>query len=150
MLGSTSTTKLPSTGARAKSTSPTADSTSPVASGALMPNRMTSLAERPSENAAMIRLAGRKARPTCKRAVPEHQLEVERGEEEPGEHGAGPEDADDVRRRDVPEAEEPERHERRASPSLDPEEQRQQRSRYTEQADRLAEVQPVSFPFTIA
>ena len=65
MAGSTSTTKLPSTGARANSTRPTAASDSPVASGALKPKRMTSLAERPSENAPMIRLAGRKARPTC-------------------------------------------------------------------------------------
>ena len=64
MLGSTSTAKLPSTGARAKSTSPTAASSSPVASGVLMPKRSTSFAESPSENAPMIRFAGRNARPT--------------------------------------------------------------------------------------
>ena len=37
----------------------------PVASGVLMPKRITSLAERPIENAPMIRFAGRKASPTC-------------------------------------------------------------------------------------
>ena len=37
MLGSTSTTKLPSTGARAKSRSPKAASDSPTPSGILMP-----------------------------------------------------------------------------------------------------------------
>ena len=36
----------------------------PTASGARMPKRITSFAERPSENAPMIRLAGRNARPT--------------------------------------------------------------------------------------
>ena len=37
----------------------------PPPAARLMPKRMTSLAERPSENAPMIRLAGRKASPTC-------------------------------------------------------------------------------------
>ena len=64
MLGSTSTTKVPSTGARAKSASPRATSSIPVTSGGLMPNRITSLAESPSESAPMITVAGRKARPT--------------------------------------------------------------------------------------
>ena len=64
MLGSTSETKLPSTGARTKSAIPTAATRSPTESGGLIPNRMTSFAERPSENAPMIRLAGRNASPT--------------------------------------------------------------------------------------
>ena len=65
MLGRTSTTKFPSTGARANSRSPTAASDSPAASGGLKPKRITSFAERPTERTPMIRLAGRKARPTC-------------------------------------------------------------------------------------
>ena len=64
MLGSTSTTNAPSTGARANSARPTATSSSPTASGGLMPKRITSFAESPSENAPMIRFAGRNARPT--------------------------------------------------------------------------------------
>ena len=64
MLGRTSTTKFPSTGARANSARPAAASSSPVASGRLMPKRMTIFAESPSENAPMIRFAGRNARPT--------------------------------------------------------------------------------------
>ena len=64
MLGSTSTTKVPSTGARAKSSSPTAASESPAASGSRKPKRMTSLAEMPTESTPMITLPGRKASPT--------------------------------------------------------------------------------------
>ena len=64
MLGSTSVTKLPSTGARANSTSPIAASERPSASGSRMPKRITILAESPSENAPMIRFVGRNARPT--------------------------------------------------------------------------------------
>ena len=37
----------------------------PTASGPRMPKRMTMRAERPSEQTAMTRLVGRKARPTC-------------------------------------------------------------------------------------
>ncbi|MNT07314.1 hypothetical protein D3C72_1420140 [compost metagenome] len=65
MPGSTSSTKLPLTGARANSASPRAASHSPAASGLRMPKRITILAERPSENTAMITLAGRKASPIC-------------------------------------------------------------------------------------
>jgi hypothetical protein len=64
MLGSTSTTKLPSTGARAKSRSPSAATPRPAASGSQMPKRMTSRAEIPIENAIVTRLPGRKASPT--------------------------------------------------------------------------------------
>ncbi|CUI66736.1 Uncharacterised protein [Achromobacter ruhlandii] len=63
--GNTSAVKAPSTGARANSASPSAAISSPVASGPRMPKRITSLADSPSENAAMIRLAGRNASPTC-------------------------------------------------------------------------------------
>ena len=64
MLGSTSTTKLPSTGARTNRSRPTAAKERPTASGFLSPNRMTSFADSPIENAPMITFAGRKARPT--------------------------------------------------------------------------------------
>ena len=62
-------------------------------------------ADRPSENAAMIRLAGRNARPDLQRAVAEHELHVERGDEEPREHRRRPQHADDVGGRDVAQAE---------------------------------------------
>src|SRR5439155_317763 len=53
------------------------------------------------------------------RAIPEHELEVERRQEEQREHRRRPEDADRVRGRDVPQAEEPERHERLAHARLE-------------------------------
>jgi hypothetical protein len=65
MLGSTSTANVPSTGARAKSASPADAKSRPVASGFLLPKRMTSLADKPSDSTAMMTLAGTKARPTC-------------------------------------------------------------------------------------
>ncbi|CUJ06400.1 Uncharacterised protein [Achromobacter aegrifaciens] len=64
MAGRTSTAKLPSAGARANKASPSAAMNKPVANGPRIPKRITSLADSPSENAAMMRLAGRKARPT--------------------------------------------------------------------------------------
>ena len=64
IAGSTSTRKLPPTGARAKSTSPAATIAMPIVIGARRPKRITSRADRPSENAAMISVAGRNARPT--------------------------------------------------------------------------------------
>jgi len=64
MLGSTSTRKFPSTGARTNSKRPAAASKSPVASGFLNPKRITSFAESPIENAPIIRFAGRNERPT--------------------------------------------------------------------------------------
>ena len=64
MLGRTSVTKFPSTGTRTNSARPAEARNSPVASGRLMPNRMTIFAESPSEKVPMIRLAGRNARPT--------------------------------------------------------------------------------------
>ena len=62
MLGSTSATNAPSTGARAKSARPAAASSSPLASGTLMPKRRTSFADRPSESTAMITLRRQEAR----------------------------------------------------------------------------------------
>ena len=71
------------------------------------------------------------------RVVSEHELEVERGDEEPGEHGGGPEDADDIRRCDIALPEQAERHQRCADPRLDAQENRQKRPGSGEQADRL-------------
>ena len=62
--GRTSTRTLPSTGARANSARPAAISAMPIASGPRMPKRITIRAERPSENAPMIRFDGRNVRPT--------------------------------------------------------------------------------------
>ena len=140
--GRTSTTKFPSTGARAKSTSPIAASSSPIASGVLdaeTHDKPGGEAERESGHDQIGRQEGET---DLHRAVPEHQLEVERREEEPGEHGGGPQDADDVGGRDVAQPEEAERHERRAHPSFDAEEDRQQRQRRSKQADRLAGSPP--------
>ena len=63
MLGSTSVTKFPSTGSRMNSAKPRVASPRPIPSGRAMPKRITSLAERPIENTAMIRLDGRNASP---------------------------------------------------------------------------------------
>ena len=71
------------------------------------------LRREPDENAPMIRFAGQERETDLERAVAEHELEVEGGEEEPGEHRGGPEDADAVRGRHVAQPEEAERHERR-------------------------------------
>src|SRR5207247_302012 len=73
MLGSTSVTKLPPTGARAKSTSPAPASSSPTVSGRLMPKRMTSLADRPSEHAERARGGPARRVPVHDRVHREHQ-----------------------------------------------------------------------------
>ena len=50
-----------------------------------MPKRITSLAERPSEKAPRQRRR-QEGEPDLERAVAEHELQVERREEEPREH----------------------------------------------------------------
>ncbi len=96
-------------------------------------------------------VAGQEGEADLERAVAEDELEVERGEEEPREHRGGPEHADDVRDREVAMPEEPERHERRLHARLDEEEHAQERAGDGEQPERLRrDVQPTSFPFTIA
>ena len=57
-------TKLPSTGSRANNSRPAVINSIPATSGGLIPKRMTSFAERPSEKAPMIKLDGKNARPT--------------------------------------------------------------------------------------
>ena len=64
IVGRTSTRKLPSTGARANSSSPSETRPMPTPIGRRVPKRTTRRAESPSENAPMIRFAGRKASPT--------------------------------------------------------------------------------------
>src|SRR5690349_12433188 len=59
MPGSTSTTNAPSSGARANQARPAAANNSPPANGPRNPHFMTILADSPSENAAMMRFAGR-------------------------------------------------------------------------------------------
>ena len=63
MLGSTSTTKLPSTGARANSSSPAAASSSPAPSGCRMPKRITIFADSPSEKSAHDEVRGQEREP---------------------------------------------------------------------------------------
>ena len=82
-----------------------------------MPKRITSFAERPTESDAHDQVARQEGEADLERAVAEHELQVERREEEPGEHRCRPEDADDVRDRDVAQPEEAERHERRRRPA---------------------------------
>ena len=65
IVGSTSSQKVPFTGARANSSSPSETSAIPTPIGSLVPKRITIRAESPSENAPMMTFAGRKASPTC-------------------------------------------------------------------------------------
>ena len=65
MPGNTCIQKSPCTGALANKTSPMAASNSPAISGTRMPQRITMRADRPSENAAISRLDGKNASPTC-------------------------------------------------------------------------------------
>ena len=129
MLGRTSMTKFPSTGARAKSSSPTAAKQQPDSERQPDPEAHDELGREPDREGAHDQVPGQEREPDLERAVAEHELEVERGEEEPGEHRSRPEDADDVRDRDVAQPEEAERHERRRDARLDDEEGREQRGR---------------------
>ena len=113
MAGSTSITKLPSTGARANSTRPTAASDSPVGERRPEPEAHDELGGEADRERAHDQVGRQEREADLQRAVPEHELQVEGGEEEPGEHRGRPEDADDVRRRHVAQLEDAERHERR-------------------------------------
>ena len=126
MPGRTSATKSPSTGARANSEQPgRGERRGPATSGGWMPKRITSFAERPSENSAHDQVGGQEREADLQRAVAEHQLQVERGEEEPGEHRRRPErPRPRSAAADVAEPEQAERHQRRGDPRLDDEERR--------------------------
>ena len=151
MLGSTSTTKLPSTGARAKSTSPTAASAEPGRERRPDAEAHHELRREAEREGAHDQVGRQEGEADLERAVAEHQLQVERGEEEPGEHRRGPEDADDVRGRDVAQPEEAERHQRRGDARLDHEEDAEQHRRRRRAGRASAvDVQPCSLPFTIA
>ena len=80
----------------------------------------------------------------------QHLLEVERGQEEPGEHRGGPEHADDLRDRDVAQREEAQRHQRVGDPRLADDEGDQQSEPTAEQDQGPGRVQPASLPPTIA
>ena len=151
MLGRTSTTKLPSTGARAKSSEPGGGERQPDGERQPMPKRITSFAESPSEKRAHDQVRRQEREADLERAVPEHELQVERREEEPREHRRRPEDRRRRSRRDVAEPEEAERHERRRDARLD----RRRRSPSSAAATPsrpsvCADVQPCSLPLTIA
>ena len=77
------------------------------------------------------------AEPDLQRGVAEDELQVERRQEEPGEHRGCPEHADDVRGRDIAQLEKAEWHQRRRHARLDHEEHGEQRGRDSEQAERL-------------
>ena len=113
MAGRTSTTKFPSTGARAKSRSPSPASSEADRERQPDAEAHDELRRQADRQGAHDQVPGQEREADLERAVPEHQLEIERGEEEPGEHRPGPEDADDVRHGDVAEPEESERDERR-------------------------------------
>ena len=127
MLGKTSIRKVPSTGARAKQQEPDRREAQARRQRRPDPEAHHELGRQPDRESPMIRLAGQEGETDLQRAVAEHELDVERGEEEPREHGRGPEHADDVRGRDVAQPEQPQRHERVADPRLDREEEPEQR-----------------------
>ena len=151
MLGSTSIANAPSTGAARQQESPAAANPSPAASGALIPNRITSLAERPTESTPMITFAGQEREPDLERAV-----------------AAGRAGGRGRRGRTTRTSRRPRGRRRRSRPRccaagraasgtsgarharLDPDEDRDQDDGGAEQAEGLAERQPVSLPFTIA
>ena len=114
MLGSTSTTKLPSTGARAKSEEPERGEQEPGRERAPDAEAHHELRREPERERAHDQVGRQEREPDLQRAVAEHELQVERREEEPGEHRRRPEDADDVRGREVAQPEQAERH--RAAP----------------------------------
>ncbi len=84
----------------------------------------------------MMMLPGQEREADLDRAVAEHELQIERREEEPGEHRRRPEDPDDVRDGEVAEAEEPEWDERRDGARLDEQEHTHEPRREREQAER--------------
>ena len=104
-----------------------------------MPKRITSRAESKSRERAHDEVRGKEREADLERAVPEHELEVESTDEEPCEHRGRPQDADDVRGGDVPEPEQPKRHERRRETRLDHEERDEERSRSRKETKRLRE-----------
>ena len=75
---------------------------------------MTSLRRDAHRERSHDQVRRQERQPDLERAVAEHELEVERRQEEPREHRRRPEHADDVGGRDVAQAEEPQRHQRRA------------------------------------
>ena len=76
-----------------------------------------------------------------KRAVVQHELQVERREEEPREHRRRPQHADDVRRGQVAQPQQRERQERRAD-ARSTITNIASSARRAEQAERAADVQP--------
>ena len=138
MLGSTSTTKMPSTGARAKSSSPSRREPEPDGERRPDAEAHHELRREPERERAHDQVRGQEREADLQRAVAEHELQVERRQEEPREHRRRPEHADDVRGRDVAEPEQAERHQRRRDARLDA--RRRTRSsdgRAAEQAERL-------------
>ena len=85
---------------------------SPATTGILIPNRMTSLLEMKRDETPQSTIAGQVGEADLERRVAEELLQVERREEEPREHAGGHQDSDDVRRPDIADLEDPERHER--------------------------------------
>ena len=83
-------------------------------------------------------VGGQEREPHLQRRVAEHQLQVQRRQEEPGEHRGRRQHADHVGRGQVPEPEQPQRHQRRRHARLDHQEQDQQPHGDTQQAERLA------------
>ena len=152
MLGSTSTRNEPSTGARAKSSSPTDASAQPDGERRPEAEAHHELRREPERERAHDQVRRQEREPDLQRAVAEHELQIERRQEEPGEHRRGPEHADDVRDGDVPPPEEAERH--RAGGSRRDSSQKKNASSTAdarEQAERLAETSSrPALPLTIA
>ena len=97
--GSTSATKEPPTGARENSARLAAASSRPTVSGGADAEPHHQPVGDP-QRAERHHHAGRQeGEADLEGVVPEHPLQVERGQEEPGEHRGGPEHADDLRHR---------------------------------------------------
>ena len=111
MLGRTSTTKLPSTGARANHRSPRPGEPETHSQRQPDPVAHDELRGEPDRERSHDQVPRQEGETNLQRAVPEDKLEIEGGEEEPGEHRARPENPDDVRDGEVAELEEAERHE---------------------------------------
>jgi hypothetical protein len=96
----------------------------------------------PEREGAHDHVGGQEGQADLERAVPQHELEVQRGHEEPREHRGRPEDARDVRGRDAAELEDAERHQRRFDTRLNRDEEGKQCDRAAEQAERLPRRPP--------
>ena len=149
IVGRTSITKLPSTGARASSSSATAISVEPADERRLdtethhEPVRVER-AEAPDDGRGQVREAD------LERRVAEDPLQVERREEEVREHPRGHEDADAVGGETFRFRKRPSGTSGELDPRLDHEEDEQEDGGAPRRPSVSTDVHPFEFPFTMA